>query len=268
MATLDLSTALGADPAGVRAPKTAELVAARIRTQVVRGQLRAGDALPPETRLMEQFGVSRPTLREAYRILESESLISMRRGSRGGAVITGPDPAVAARYMGLILQLEGTTIADVYEARTIFEPPCARLLAERRTEQDLTDLRACLKDLVALGEEGFESRVSYLRWSTLTARFHELITERSGNSTLKTQGRVLRDIIATHHEHSLAKGFRSADPAGIFRRSVRSYEKLIVLIEAGDGAAAEAHWAAHMTAAGKGLFRKDGGRAPIVDLFD
>ena len=119
------------DPAGpvLRAPKTAELIASYIRGQVVRGDLKTGDSLPPETVLMEMFGVSRPTLREAFRILEAESLISVRRGARGGARVVSPDIAVAARYVGLLLQMSGTTIADVYEARMATEPAAAGLLA-------------------------------------------------------------------------------------------------------------------------------------------
>ena len=69
----------------VRVPKVAELVAAEIRRLIVRGEVEEGAALLPESELMVEFGVSRPTLREAFRILESESLISVTRGSRGGA---------------------------------------------------------------------------------------------------------------------------------------------------------------------------------------
>ena len=91
-----------AQPAGqvgqiVRAPKTAELIAGRLRRQIVRGELKEGDTLPPELALMGQFGVSRPTLREAFRILETESLICVRRGARGGAQVTAPELSVAAR---------------------------------------------------------------------------------------------------------------------------------------------------------------------------
>jgi len=63
-----------------RAPKTGELVAGHLRRQIVRGELRPGETLPLEAELMEQYGVSRPTLREAFRILESETLISVRSG--------------------------------------------------------------------------------------------------------------------------------------------------------------------------------------------
>ena len=107
----------------VRAPKTAELIATLYRRQIVRSELRPGDTLPSEQQLMEQFGVSRPTLREAFRILEAEDLISVKRGSRGGARVTQPSLSVAARYVGLLLQVQGTTIADVYEARMVLERP-------------------------------------------------------------------------------------------------------------------------------------------------
>ncbi len=138
----------------VRAPKTAELIATLYRRQIVRGELRPGDTLPSEQQLMGQFGVSRPTLREAFRILEAEDLISVKRGSRGGARVTQPSLSVAARYVGLLLQVQGTTIADVYEARMVLEPACARLLARRRTKQDLADLNACIEELRGAVEAG------------------------------------------------------------------------------------------------------------------
>src|SRR5690606_27941135 len=88
--------------APLRVPKAAELVAGRIRSQIVRGELREGDALPTEGELMKEFGVSRPTLREALRVLEAESLISVHRGSRGGARVRVPQSNVAADYAGLL----------------------------------------------------------------------------------------------------------------------------------------------------------------------
>src|SRR5579859_1399256 len=89
------------DAVNVRVPKTAELVATHIRRQIVLGQLSQGDALPSETALMLEFNISRPTLREAFRILESEGLITVRRGARGGARVQEPSSEVAARYAAL-----------------------------------------------------------------------------------------------------------------------------------------------------------------------
>lgn len=239
----------------------------RLRSKIVHGELVAGDVLPTEAQLMEQFGVSRPTLREAIRILETEALISSRRGTRGGAQVTGPEIGVAARYVGLILQLQGTTLADVYEARMISEPACAGLLAERHSEADLNDLRACIEALHRLGARDLESRSALAEWSEITSRFHRLITERAGNKTLAVQAGVVRDIIDTHHAHSFAKGSRAAEPSRNFQRNLRSLEKLVALIAAGDRAGAQNHWTEHMRAAGEGLFRDGSGATTIVDLF-
>ena len=64
----------------IRAVKTGEMIASFLRSKIVRGEFAEGDSLPPEAELMRQFEVSRPTLREAFRILETESLIVIRRG--------------------------------------------------------------------------------------------------------------------------------------------------------------------------------------------
>src|SRR5258708_26038444 len=80
--------------AAVRSPKTAELVAGTLRRMVVDGQLKDGDFLPNEAELMAHFAVSRPTLREAVRVLESEPLADARHRPptwRRGAV-PGPEP--------------------------------------------------------------------------------------------------------------------------------------------------------------------------------
>jgi GntR family transcriptional repressor for pyruvate dehydrogenase complex len=260
---------LSAGPIGqvVRAPKTAELIAAQLRRQIVRGQLSEGDMLPPELTLMTQFGVSRPTLREAFRILETESLIIVRRGARGGAQVTAPTLSVAARYVGLLLQMQGSTIVDVYEARMVVEPVCARLLAERRTEEDLADLRACIDELRELVGTADPRTPEAGHWARLASRFHELILQRSGNRTLAVQGGVLQDIVATHVETTVASGVGDSDSRRGFQRTIRSFDKLVRLVEAQDGVGAEAHWRLHMEIAAKSLLRGDLKTKPVVDLF-
>ncbi len=78
-----LAAAANVRPLGhrFRVPKTAELVAAELRRKIVRGELAEGDALPSEAALMAEFAVSRPTLREAFRVLESESLMPRRESA-------------------------------------------------------------------------------------------------------------------------------------------------------------------------------------------
>ncbi|CAN5702709.1 FadR/GntR family transcriptional regulator [soil metagenome] len=251
----------------VRAPKTAELIASHLRRQIVRGDLPPGETLPPEMNLMEQFGVSRPTLREAFRILEAESLIGVRRGARGGAQVLEPDPMVAARHVGLLLQLQGTTIQDVYEARMVSEPYCARILAQVRTEEDLDALRAVIADLQSLVDAGYEKIPELARWGGTTYRFHEAILQRCGNKTLAVQGAVLADIVAVHLQSVLSQGMTEDEQPARFKRTISSYTKLVKLIEAQDGEGAEAHWRKHMEVAAKYLFKFDARNRPLVDLF-
>jgi DNA-binding FadR family transcriptional regulator len=247
----------------VRAPKTAELVAGHIRRQIVRGGLVAGDVLPPDTTLMNQFGVSRPTLREAFRILETEDLLAIRRGSRGGAQVTAPSPSVVSRYFGLLLQLRGTTIGDVYEARTLLEPACARLLAQRHSETDLAGLRTAINELRGyLDSDAFNPA----RWSVLTARFHQMVIEGTGSKTLALQGAVLQEIAARHIASSMHRSYDRDVTPRRFRLLIRSYTRLADLVQACDGAGAEEHWRAHMRAAAGTLV--DGVRSKaVVDLF-
>jgi GntR family transcriptional regulator, transcriptional repressor for pyruvate dehydrogenase complex len=250
----------------VRAPKTGELIATHLRRQIVRGELPPGETLPAESQLMEQYGVSRPTLREAFRILEAESLISVRRGSRGGARVVAPDASVAARYVGLLLQIGGATINDVYEARMISEPPCARLLALNRTSDDLDNLTAIVDQLKA----EIAARDPFIpdprTWSRLTYRFHQLILEGCGNKTMAIQGAVLQDIVATHLRTKIAQRDDN-DTAERFQRAIRSYTKLISLVKAGNAAAAEKHWRSHMENAAQYLLKDDLKTKPVVDLF-
>jgi GntR family transcriptional regulator, transcriptional repressor for pyruvate dehydrogenase complex len=255
-------------PAGqrVRAPKTAELIASHLRGQIVRGELATGETLPSEAALTETFGVSRPTLREAFRILEAESLINVRRGARGGARVVAPDIAVAARYAGLLLQVTHTTIADVQAARMVIEPAAAGLLASRRTGQDLDDLNRCVAGLAALAE-GDEPAARAGAWPLAAHGFGDLILERAGNRTLAVQARVLREVVAMHLRTTAPRTSGRPGTREELRKTVRSYRKLVVLLDARNPEGAQRQWRAHLEAASRELLR--GGLDPqaVVDLF-
>jgi len=193
--------------------------------------------------------------------------VGRRRGSRGGARVIAPDPSVAARYVGLLLQIQGATINDVYEARMISEPPCARLLAANRTPADIAALTAIVDDLKAEVATSKPFIPDPHAWSRLTYRFHQLILDRCGNKTMAVQGAVLQDIVATHLRTKIARRDDS-DTDERFQLVIRSYTKLISLVKAGNGAAAEKHWRSHMEGAATYLLKDDLKTKPVVDLFD
>lgn len=234
----------------LRVPKMAELVADHLRRQIIRGELAAGAALPSEAALMAEFQVSRPTLREAFRVLESESLISVRRGAHGGARVQVPDADVAARYAGFILEHRGTTLEDVYEARLVLEPPCVGLLAGRRTDADVARLRAAL----AAHHEVRDDADRTIRAHTA---FHTLLTELTGNQTLQVLLGMIDHIIALANWSHIAADAGTPGHQRAIHRGFRAHDLVVEHIAAGDAVAAEALWRKHLEEARDYLLQAD-----------
>jgi DNA-binding FadR family transcriptional regulator len=214
------------------------MVAAQLRRQVVTGELKEGDMLPSEAILMERFGVSRPTLREAFRILESEQIISVRRGAHGGARVLVPDGRVAGEYAGLLLQYQGATIADVYEARTVLEVSVVGLLTKRRTAAELKRLEQALAD----GEEVTADPAAYGRHDT---DFHLLLVDLAGNETLGVLVAMLYHIIDSHNRSYLRMHAPEvARPAA--KVAQRAHVKLLELLRDKDADRAQDFWRRHL----------------------
>src|ERR1035441_2719956 len=214
----------------VRVPKAGEMVAAQLRRQIVLGELKEGDQLPSESVLMEQFGVSRPTLREAFRSLEAEGAIIVRRGVRGGARVQVPDISVAARHIGLLLQYRGALLSDVYEVRAVLEPAAARMAARRRTSADL----ARLQEVVDRHRESVDDPDAAI---AADAEFHRLIVELSGSETLQILVGMLTNII------------RAGDRE-VARIGIRAHARLVELIRKRGGEEAEELWRKHLAESG------------------
>ena len=245
----------------VRVPKTAELVARSLRRQIIRGELGQGEALPSESALMEQFGVSRPTLREAFRVLESESLIEVRRGVRGGARVNAPDPEVAARYAGLILEYRSATLGDVYRASAVIEPQCARLVAAKHTAEDLERLHAAVeREKAALDD--------HLALVDAQDAFHTLVVELTGNETLTLLTGMLRYMVDRSNASQVAAQGDSPDARAQARKGHRTHVKLVELIEAGKAEEAEQLWFRHITAATDLINTVGAGPKTILELLD
>jgi GntR family transcriptional regulator, transcriptional repressor for pyruvate dehydrogenase complex len=119
-------------PGQMRQPRLAEMVAGALRERIVSGDLADGGALPGLEKLVQEFGVSPPSLREALRVLENEGLITVRRGNVGGAVVHRPSADAAAYLFGLVLQAEQVPVADLAAALGHLEVLCVRLCAARR----------------------------------------------------------------------------------------------------------------------------------------
>lgn len=222
----------------VRVPKAAEIVASTLRGQIILGELGEGDLLPSESVLMQQFDVSRPTLREAFRILESESLIDVRRGSRGGARVHPPDGVMAARHFGYLLQYRGTTMDDVYRARTALETPLGEAVAHDSRSRTLTQL----EEAVERAEPDLARPTDYVQHDI---DFHLLVAELAGNQTVRTMVEMLYHVLipARHHYAEIIK----PEELGVeFTAVHRTHAYFVTLIKRGDAEAAAELWNKHL----------------------
>jgi GntR family transcriptional repressor for pyruvate dehydrogenase complex len=237
-----LSTGAASD--GVRTPKTAELVARTLRQMIVDKSLVDGDFLPTESELMEHFKVSRPTLREAVRVLESERLVEVRRGSRTGARVRVPGPEIVARPAALLLELASATLADVMTARIAIEPQAARILAESGTVAAHEELGRLVSEIPAAREGGQLAHAS--------ANLHRRLVELSGNDTLGVIAGMLYEIA---ERHTTAAIVQSVVTKPEYAKLIKSYSHLVDLVSARNSAGAEQHWRRHMENAGAKLLK-------------
>lgn len=250
------SAALGEQ---VRIPKAATVVAHSLRRGVIRGEFKPGDSLPNETDLMKLYGVSRPVVREALRILESESLIEIKRGAGGGARFTLPGIGVAAQQTAILLQLEGTTLADLFEARATLEPAAVRKLAEQRDPAVIQRLRdSHEEELRLIGDvEAYPLHA---------ARFHAMLIELAGNKTLHILGRLLLQIVETHNQATFAR-IPANEVADVGAAASKWHADVIDLIARGAADGAEELWSQHLrNATSTALGRL--GPATVVDILD
>lgn len=242
----------------VRVPKAGEMVASHLRRQIVLGELKEGDQLPSESVLMEEFGVSRPTLREAFRILEAEGAITVRRGVRGGARVQVPEIGVAARHVGLLLQFRGTLLSDVYEVRGVLEPAAARMAAKRRTSVDLARLQETLDQHRA----SIEDRAAAV---AADAEFHRLIVEMSGNETLQVLTGMVTNIIR-EGDRSYAESQDWEQEKELAKIAVRAHARLVELIRKRSGDEAEALWRKHLAESAK-IVLGDRATTTVIELL-
>jgi DNA-binding FadR family transcriptional regulator len=167
--------------------KIAAKVADEIRQRIYRGYLRAGDKLIPEKEMVAHFGASRPTIREALRILEAEKLITILRGG-GGMRVQPPNSQVIIQQFGGFLQRQGTNLEDIFSARILIEPRAVAHLALHATLEALQLLDANLARSRRSLEAGEDDDLNIFDFSAL-------LVEHCGNKTLRLVCQILQKLI-------------------------------------------------------------------------
>jgi GntR family transcriptional repressor for pyruvate dehydrogenase complex len=235
--------------AGRVAREIPKQVADEMRALIVSGAVAEGESLGRENDLIERFGVSRPSLREALRILEGEGLVTVVRGMRGGVIAHIPDRRMTARTAALVMEARNVSLRDVFQARSMIVPFAARLVAApRRRRSALAELTALVEDVAAAVEDPE-------RFARAAVAFDERLVALAGNEMLRIVAEMFDEIV----RRSVSALSRDDDVVGTVStrlRAVRSHRRLLDLIASGDGAGAEQHWREHMVFIGKLVFSR------------
>lgn len=214
----------------VRSVRVAEAVADDLRKRILFGDLVDGAELPKEDELREVYGVGKPSFREALRILETEGLLSVRRGNVGGAVVHRPTATAVGNSLSMVLASHGTAMADVARALHEVEPACAALCAERSDRR-----RNVVPRLREIQRESLRSVDDLVLATSLSRRFHEAIVDLCGNRTLIVMAGAL-EALWSRHQWTWA-GMKK-DPESIpldeRREAFEVHQRIIDLIAAGD----------------------------------
>jgi DNA-binding FadR family transcriptional regulator len=120
-------------------------VVEQVQEAIISGRLKAGQQLPPERELKEQFNVSRGTLREALRVLEQKGLIEIKTGVAGGAIVRGVSTDQVTESLALLIRLKKVSLKDLAEFRLGMEGDVAAIAARRAGTEDVARLKALLE---------------------------------------------------------------------------------------------------------------------------
>jgi len=213
------------DLATVVVPKASDVLAAKLRELILSRGLVEGTPLPTERELVAQSGLSRTSVREALRVLETEGLVVTRAGRNGGSQVRRPGRESISRSFELFVRSHGVRFEALLEAREAIEPAAARLAAVHRLDADLAEMTRIHAALEQVSDDVAEHVRLNLLW-------HRAIMHASRNELLIAFFDAIADSVQAATES------QSLNSIEVRREVVRAHGRVLAAIAARDGDAA------------------------------
>lgn len=198
-------------------------VESQLREAILGGHFAQGDKLPPETELAQQFGVSRPTVREALGALVSAGLIRKIPGVAGGSFVNTVTPdslsQMLSESMDTIVRIGALDIEEITEVRRVLEIPAAEWAAKNAEPADVAEMKRII-------EVQKTTTLDDPEIPTYDLRFHTAIGRA-------TKNRLLEAFIAAVHDSTHPAQFLELNPE-VARKTVRQHIDIAAAIESGD----------------------------------
>ncbi|MGH2603813.1 MAG: FadR/GntR family transcriptional regulator, partial [Dehalococcoidia bacterium] len=213
-----------------------ERIVAQVERLLSAEQLSPGDRLPSEREMAQMLGVSRPSLREAVRILQARGRLIVKHGQ--GVFVAQQRSEQELR--AALFQAE-ISINELFAMREVLEVPAAGWAADRSTPEQRAALRETLDELNAAFDE---EPADFPRLAGLDANFHLRIARAAGNRFLQQTSHVLNDMLLSGMETTLLIPGRR-------EKSRQEHERILEALIKGDAAAARRAAQAHIRSAHK-----------------
>jgi GntR family transcriptional regulator, transcriptional repressor for pyruvate dehydrogenase complex len=184
--------------ANVKPRRAVDEIIGQIRSRIQSNELRPGEKLPSERELAEQLGVSRNTLREAIRMLEFSGLITLKKGSTGGAFLNDSNSAALSRSLLDGIALRQYDVKELIDVRLVLENYVVEQACLHATDEEIEELAAIVKS----SEEAEANVPDYEDRLNLHIRFHQKLSQIAHNGVSETLAGPLLEI--TRHFHRKA----------------------------------------------------------------
>jgi len=175
----------------IKTTRAFEEIADQIRNELSTRRLRAGDRLPPERALAEQFGVSRNTLREALRSLENAGLLRLQKGAAGGAFVRESTGEAIVTGLRDMFHLGAIQPEHLTEARVMIESIVVRTACERASAADLAALNANIE----AAEQAAGDKISFYEQAAIHLDFHRVLARATKNPVMVIVMEALIDVM-------------------------------------------------------------------------
>src|ERR687891_75036 len=222
--------AMGIEP--IKSTRIYEEIVRQIRQMISEGRLKSGDQLPPERDLAEKFVVSRTSVREALRALESLGLVEIRPGE--GTFVREVSIDSLIEPLALLMASQREAIGELFEARRLLEPSLAALAASRATPEEIQEMERILEEQareIAAGRTGLAQ----------DAQFHAAIGAAAHNRAITRIAHAIMDLLTQSREDSL-------NTPGRPTRSHEDHRRVLTAVRGRDGEAARRAMLEHIAA--------------------
>jgi GntR family transcriptional regulator, transcriptional repressor for pyruvate dehydrogenase complex len=213
----------------VQPVRSYQRIVEQVEDALARGDLQPGHRLPSERELVTQFQVSRSTVREALRVLESNGIVRSRPGDRHGPEVLPFSSRALRKQMVRLAQVDEVGLAELVSFRMILDGSANMLAARLHTAEQLAEIESTIAAMEAAVDVGYEE------FSRADFAFHEAVGRASRNTLIQLCNEVVREVVLSLISEKIS---RSRQRHSLMATSLEHHRQVLAAVRAGDGIAA------------------------------